>query len=136
MNTLVCSCGSFVESSSAFRSLSGDNLALASHPRMGQRHIFQLLFYYPCVLRRRQSTRTTIDFLSRSQIAEIAPFLRVKARLENSDWAAIDDAICGTSTGKLIYSSREMFRAERFGARAKKLVIKKFHLTREPRSVS
>ncbi len=40
MNTLVCSCGSFVELSSAFRSLSGDNLAMASHPRMGQRHIF------------------------------------------------------------------------------------------------
>ncbi len=39
MNTLVCTCGSFVEFSSAFRSLSGDNLALASHPRMGQSHI-------------------------------------------------------------------------------------------------
>ncbi len=38
MNTHVCSCGSFVELSSAFRSLSGDNLALASHPRMGQSH--------------------------------------------------------------------------------------------------
>ena len=33
INTLVCSCGSFVELSSGFRSLSGDNLALASHPR-------------------------------------------------------------------------------------------------------
>ena len=39
MNTLVCSCGSFVELPLAFRSLSGDNLALASHPRMGQRHM-------------------------------------------------------------------------------------------------
>ena len=38
MNTLVCSCGSFVELSSAFRSLSGDNLALASHLLMGQSH--------------------------------------------------------------------------------------------------
>ncbi len=34
MNSLVCPCGSFVEHSSAFRSLSGDNLALASHPRI------------------------------------------------------------------------------------------------------
>ncbi len=38
MNTLVCTCGSFVELLSAFRSLSGDNLALASHCRMGQSH--------------------------------------------------------------------------------------------------
>ena len=29
----------FVELSSAFRSLSGDNLALASHPRMGHNYI-------------------------------------------------------------------------------------------------
>ncbi len=42
MNPLVCSCGSFDEVSSAFRSLSGDNLALASHPRMGQSHIFEV----------------------------------------------------------------------------------------------
>ena len=40
MNTLDCSCGSFVVLSSAFRSLSGDNLALASNSRMGQSHIF------------------------------------------------------------------------------------------------
>ncbi len=42
MITLVCSCGSFVELSSAFRSLSGDNLALASHPRMGKSHILDV----------------------------------------------------------------------------------------------
>ncbi len=41
LNTLVCSCGSLVELSLAFRSLSGDNLAQASHPRMGQSHIFK-----------------------------------------------------------------------------------------------
>ncbi len=42
MNTLVCLCGSFVELylALAFRSLSGDNLALVSHPRTGQSHIF------------------------------------------------------------------------------------------------
>ena len=40
MNTLVCSCGSLVELLSTFRSLLGDNLALASHTRMGQSHIF------------------------------------------------------------------------------------------------
>ena len=38
MNTLVCSCGLFVELLSSFRSLSGETLALASHPRMGQSH--------------------------------------------------------------------------------------------------
>ena len=39
MNTLVCS---FVELSLAFSSLSGHNFALASHPRMGQSHNFEL----------------------------------------------------------------------------------------------
>ena len=45
MNTLVCSSGSFVELLSAFRSLSEDNLALASHPLMGQSHIFSKVAY-------------------------------------------------------------------------------------------
>ena len=45
MNTLIYSCGSFVELSLAFRSLSGENLALASHSRMGQSHIFSSYYH-------------------------------------------------------------------------------------------
>ena len=63
MNKLVCS---FVELLSAFRSLSGDDLAFASHPRMGQSHIFVAQVVQLCKHRRKLEilARTRTDTLT------------------------------------------------------------------------